>query len=138
MRGLFITFEGSEGSGKSTQSKLLCQYLKKQGFPWSTCASPGHRCEREDQGCPARREEYVHVATCEMLLYMQHARRCKRNHYSALRAARLWCATGFLILHLPIRVTAWDRPFAIRAIGSSLHPFVAGCNHRVGLPLKRA
>jgi len=41
MRGKFITFEGSEGCGKSTQSKLLYQYLKRKGFKVVYLREPG-------------------------------------------------------------------------------------------------
>ncbi len=40
-RGLFITFEGPEGSGKSTQSKVLCEFLKKAGFSIYHTREPG-------------------------------------------------------------------------------------------------
>lgn len=41
VKGAFITFEGSEGSGKSTHSKLLCQYLKDKGLNVIHIYEPG-------------------------------------------------------------------------------------------------
>lgn len=40
-RGIFITFEGPEGSGKSTQSKLLCKFLKGLGLGIYHTREPG-------------------------------------------------------------------------------------------------
>ena len=40
-KGLFITFEGLDGSGKTTQIKLLEGYLKKKGFEVITTIEPG-------------------------------------------------------------------------------------------------
>ncbi len=37
----FITFEGGEGAGKSTQAKLLSDFLEKQGFPCVLTREPG-------------------------------------------------------------------------------------------------
>jgi dTMP kinase len=40
-RGLFITFEGSEGCGKSTQVKRLAARLEREGFPFLLTREPG-------------------------------------------------------------------------------------------------
>lgn len=41
MSGIFITFEGTEGCGKSTQSKLLYRYLKRKGYNAIYLREPG-------------------------------------------------------------------------------------------------
>lgn len=40
-RGVFITFEGVEGCGKSTHSKSLYEYLKKRGYDCIHTREPG-------------------------------------------------------------------------------------------------
>lgn len=40
-RGVFITFEGPEGCGKSTQSKLLYEYLKARSYDCVYTREPG-------------------------------------------------------------------------------------------------
>ena len=47
-RGKFITFEGCEGSGKSTQLKMLSAYLDKTGTPYIMTREPGGSPIAED------------------------------------------------------------------------------------------
>ena len=40
-RGLFITLEGIDGAGKSTQARLLVRYLRRRGLPVRATREPG-------------------------------------------------------------------------------------------------
>ena len=48
LRGKFITFEGCEGSGKSTQLKMLSAYLDREGIPYIMTREPGGSPIAED------------------------------------------------------------------------------------------
>jgi len=39
--GLFLTLDGLDGTGKSTQSRLLAEWLRAEGHVVVTCADPG-------------------------------------------------------------------------------------------------
>ena len=41
MKGKFITFEGADGGGKSTQVQLAAEWLRKQGYDVITTREPG-------------------------------------------------------------------------------------------------
>ncbi|MBM7646486.1 dTMP kinase [Scopulibacillus daqui] len=41
MKGLFITFEGPDGSGKTTQIRKLANYLKEKEIPYILTREPG-------------------------------------------------------------------------------------------------
>jgi len=41
LRGVFVTFEGIDGSGKTTQAKLLYRSFKKEGWPVVLLREPG-------------------------------------------------------------------------------------------------
>ena len=40
-KGLFISFEGSDGSGKSTQYRIFAEYLKQNGYDVVLTREPG-------------------------------------------------------------------------------------------------
>jgi len=71
MRGKFITFEGSEGSGKSTHSKMLCNYLEKKGYKVLFIREPGSTFigEQIRKVLLSVRNKSM-SANCELLLYM--------------------------------------------------------------------
>lgn len=71
MKGRFITFEGSEGSGKSTQSRMLYRYLKSRGAKVIYLREPGGTTVSEKiRRILLDSSNSRMSAACEMLLYM--------------------------------------------------------------------
>ncbi len=71
MKGKFITFEGSEGCGKSTQSRMLYEYLKKNGRPVVYLREPGGVAISEKiRGILLDQANEGMSCECEMFLYM--------------------------------------------------------------------
>ena len=71
MKGLFITFEGIDGCGKSTQRDLLAQELERNGFDVLTTREPGGTPIGEEIRKILVSDASVHIAsTTELLLYV--------------------------------------------------------------------
>jgi dTMP kinase len=67
---MFITFEGPEGSGKSSQVTLLSAYLQQQGLSVLTTREPGGTAiGNQIRSCLHNVENTRITATTEMLLY---------------------------------------------------------------------
>lgn len=98
MRGKFITFEGPEGSGKSTQVRLLCSYLRRAGFRVLHLREPGSTAIGEKiRGILLDPKNKNMDAVCEMLLYQAaRAQLVREKILSALRKKNIVVLDRFL------------------------------------------
>ena len=70
-KGKFITFEGSEGCGKSTQSRLLLEYFSSRGIPSRLVREPGGVAVSEQIRTILLDKANTRMnPECETLLYM--------------------------------------------------------------------
>lgn len=75
-RGVFLVLEGVEGSGKSTQARLLVEALSERGVPHLLVREPGHTPEGEEirrvllesEDIPARAELLLMLAARAILV----------------------------------------------------------------------
>lgn len=67
---MFVTFEGPEGSGKSSQITLLASFLEQQGFSVTTTREPGGTpIGNEIRACVHNVANTIMTPVAEMLLY---------------------------------------------------------------------
>ncbi|MCQ9207833.1 MAG: dTMP kinase [Omnitrophica bacterium] len=96
--GVLITFEGSEGSGKSTQARRLCGYLRQKGFKVLHLREPGSTAigEKIRDILLDPKNKKMDVA-CEMLLYQAaRARLIREKILPALSQKKIVVLDRFL------------------------------------------
>jgi dTMP kinase len=77
MSGLFITFEGTEGSGKSTQISLLAGHLRSLGRTVRTLREPGGTPIGEEIRHTLKHSSANHAMTPETELLLMNASRAQ-------------------------------------------------------------
>lgn len=76
-KGLFITFEGTEGCGKSTQVELLAQRLRALGHRVRTHREPGGTPIGEEIRHTLKHSQQNHAMTAEAELLLMNASRAQ-------------------------------------------------------------
>src|SRR5712671_5316853 len=77
MRGLFITFEGTEGSGKSTQISLLAERLREMDYTVRTIREPGGTPIGEEIRHTLKHSAQNQAMTAEAELLLMNASRAQ-------------------------------------------------------------
>lgn len=77
MKGLFITFEGTEGCGKTTQVELLAQLLRALGYRVRTLREPGGTPIGEEIRHTLKHSHQNHAMTSEAELLLMNASRAQ-------------------------------------------------------------
>ncbi len=118
LKGRFITFEGSEGSGKSTQSALVVEYLKGKKLPVMLLREPGGvKISEKIRKILLDVENTDMGDECETLLYMAaRAQLVKEVLKPALEKGRIIICDRFL--DSTIAYQGWGNQVDVSAIES--------------------
>ena len=98
MRGIFITIEGPDGAGKTTQRELLKEYLEKKGYDVLITRDPGGNPISEAIREVILNKEFTEMGyMTELLLYASaRAQLVKENIKPALEAGQAVIADRFV------------------------------------------
>src|SRR5947209_2636738 len=68
--GLFLSLDGIDGTGKSTQCRLLAEWLREQGHEVVTCVDPGGTPVGQELRQIVLASRHDLTPACEALLFM--------------------------------------------------------------------
>lgn len=127
MRGFFIVFEGADGCGKSTQARLLSEYLEELGVNVLRTREPG--------GCPvaeeireivlSKDEKKMEAVTEAMLYAAARAEHVRQVIKPALESGKLVICDRYLLSSLAYQ--GYGRQLGVDAVRSINEPAVDGC-----------
>ncbi len=126
MSGLFITFEGADGSGKSTQTRLLAEHLEKMGVDVVRTREPG--------GCPVAEKirdivlgvgNEMDAVTEAMLYAAARAAHVRTVIKPALEAGRVVLCDRFI--HSSLAYQGYGRELGIDLVSQINAPAVDAC-----------
>ena len=125
LNGKFITFEGSEGSGKSTQSTLVFEYLKAKKLPVMLLREPGGvKISEKIRQILLDEKNKSMGDECETLLYMAaRAQLVKEVLRPALEEGKIVLCDRFL--DSTIAYQGWGNGVDVSAI-ESIGQFAVG------------
>lgn len=126
LKGKFITFEGSEGSGKSTQSALVLDYLKSKKVPVMLLREPGGvKISEKIREILLNVQNTAMGDECETLLYMAaRAQLVKEVLRPALEKGNIVLCDRFM--DSTIAYQGWGNGIDIASIESMGHFAVGG------------
>lgn len=100
--GVFLSLDGLDGTGKSTQARLLVEWLRSQGYVVTACADPGGT----DIGAKLReilltgREQKMSMRTEAMLFMASRAELVDRVIRPALARGEIVVSDRFLLANV--------------------------------------
>lgn len=127
MSGLFITFEGADGCGKSTQLKFLAEYLKENGVDVVLTREPGGSLVAEKIRTILLDKENTEMdAITEALLYAasraEHVRKVIRP---ALQSGKVVLCDRFI--HSSYAYQGYGRELGVSQVQKINEPAIDGC-----------
>jgi len=100
-RGRFISLDGIDGCGKSTQARLLADWLRGRGYEVTECADPGGTATGNEIRTLLLHCRHAMTGRCEALLFMaSRAELVAEVIEPALNAGRLVVADRYLLANV--------------------------------------